>query len=180
MPLFLPRTFIIAPLMTALLALLSPLTVAQDSVIREETQFEDWLVQCVTQGDQPRQCAAVTRALNAAGDRDLGIISVQLVPEGQGEGTSPFRAFLTIPTNIAIQPGVGIEIDGNLLTRAAYEFCTQQNCRAAFQLGDELLTSMTTGLTGSLALTDIQGQVQRANFFLTGFAAALDQLNSDQ
>ena len=149
---------------------------AQDSVVREETQFEDWLVQCVTQGDNPKQCAALTRATSATEDRDLAIISIQQVPEGQVDGSSVFRAFLTIPTNVLIQPGIVVEIDLEQASLAQYEACTQQNCRASFQLSNSLVSKMTSALGAALILTDIRGGEQRASFSLAGFSAALDKL----
>ena len=147
---------------------------AQDSVVREETQFEDWTVQCVTQGENPKQCAAITRARNAAGDRDMAIISVQLVPT-----SNTFTAFLTVPTNVLIGPGIGIEVDLSQVTTAQYEACTQQNCRAALEMSGGIVSSLSSGFGAALVLTDIQGTQQRANFSLAGLSAALDKLRAE-
>ena len=153
--------------------LIAATATAQESVVREETQFEDWIVQCVTQGENPKQCAAITRARNASGDRDMAIISVQVDATTDG-----FIAFLTIPTNVLISPGIGIEVDLSQIVTAEYEACTQQNCRAALPMSGEVVSSLSSGFGAALVLTDIQGNEQRANFSLAGFSAALDKLRA--
>ncbi len=157
---------------------LSPLTTAQEgSTITEDSQFDDWLVRCITEGDKPRECAMISRAIDVVDQRDLAIIRFLRVPEeARVLGNEIYAGQLTVPTNINVRAGIDVLIDQTFVGNVDFEVCTPRNCITTFPLTPEMIQAMRAGFAGTLVLTDAAGFEVSASFSLSGFSTALDML----
>jgi len=165
--------FILAPLALCAASLGAQ---AQDgSVVTEDNQVGDWLVRCVTQGEAPRECAMITRAVNVE-QQDLAIIRFIRVSEEQRRGDEQLAAQLTVPTNVNVRAGIEIVVDQNVITTVDYEVCTPRNCITTFAVTDEMIATMGNGFGAALVLTDATGLRVQAIFSLDGFLRATELL----
>lgn len=148
----------------------------EGSTITEDSQVDDWLVRCVTQGDLPRECAMISRAVDVVEQRDLAIIRFLRVPEAARVGSEVYAGQLTVPTNINVRAGIDLQVDQTIVANVDFEVCTPRNCLTTFALTPEMVSAMQTGFARTLILTDASGVRVSASFSLSGFSAALDLL----
>lgn len=138
----------------------------------ENTQYEDWTLQCRKQGTQTGPCRMVQRVRNEQANRDMMAVIVANPPQG-----APFVNFI-VPLGVNLQAPLPISVDGSQVGQAAYLTCTQEGCVARLQVNDQALTAMKQGRQLQIQLTSLRGQQQQLSASLLGFTDAYNAMGS--
>lgn len=84
-------------------------------------------------------------------------------------------AFITVPLGVSLKGGLGVAVDKQEVSRAAYDFCDDGGCTAIVPLDNKIADRMRSGSKMQVAVF-ILDQSQAMEFSLKGVTEALKNL----
>lgn len=140
-----------------------------------------WKIQCETQvksdkSDSQRQCGMVQTAQNEKNPK--ATLTLVLVNSKQGDKSQTMMRVIA-PIGVFLPTGVALEIDGNAVGRVPFTRCMPQVCMAFAEASPETLTKMKKGNEANFIIYEAPGIGLPMKLSLTGFSAALADLNKN-
>jgi invasion protein IalB len=160
-------------LMTIMLAILATPSLPEDAT-PSNPAFSPWTKLCIKGRDGMQICLIgrdVTR-IGRDGVTACGPVGAAVLIERNSDATKTLR--VTLPANLAQQPGVRITIDRNQSVSRPYVRCYANGCVADYEAGAELVAQLRQGETLLTEGTDAAGRPVAVALPLTGFAEAYD------
>jgi invasion protein IalB len=151
------------------------------TVTTTTTRHGGWTVVCTRAANQEKEiCNASFRVINNQNKANLLVWLFGL--NAQGEKLTEFRTL----TEVRIQPGVVVELEGSAEMRAtykdseplraAYVACGTGGCQASLNLDGDMIERLTDAKTATISMTRSDGQVIQMKMDVTGIDLALRDL----
>lgn len=137
----------------------------------------DWKVQCETAkdgGDGKRACGMVQATKSDKNPK--AFMNVIVVRGKRGEEAFTEMRML-VPLGVFLPMGVALEIDGQAIGRVGYVRCMGQICMATGDIKEDTLTKMRKGAAANFIIYEAPGIGIPMTVSLTGFSAALAELD---
>ena len=139
--------------------------------------FGDWKIQCEASkegGDGKSSCGMVQ--LTTSEKNPKVFLNVILVRGKRGEDISTEMRML-VPLGVFLPMGVALEIDGEAIGRVGYVRCMGQICMASGDVKPETLTKLKKGNVANFIIYEAPGIGIPMKVSLSGFSAALTDLD---
>lgn len=129
---------------------------------------DGWYKTCTKQQDSD---VCVVQNVRRASNGQV-VTAVNLVQYTGKENRAIFQ--VAVPTNRAIPPGIGIQIDDGQARKMQYQVCFQDRCIAEAPLTDEIVAQMKRGAEMKVASVNFQNQPNPIAISLSGFTDAFE------
>ncbi|MEP2718011.1 invasion associated locus B family protein [Pseudophaeobacter sp.] len=143
---------------------------------RQVAKHEDWTVLCDRQAPE----CYLAQTIRAPSNQRLKILGFPADYESRPEVAAGFT--ITFPKNVFLGSGVIMSVDGQDHLKYNFSFCDSKGCHAQIGVRKSTLNRLKHGNIAQVLFhtTGNNGAVQKANFSLKGFAAALEDLRKRQ
>ncbi len=130
-----------------------------------QAQAPPWAARCTAPArDGPLDCQMEQRAVVTKTGQLLILVTVRVPAETR----KPVMA-IQVPLSLNLQAGVGIDIDGQNVTKLDYQTCDAQGCYAGMPISDAFLQAMFKGLKLNVTIQNLNKQTLTVPMSLGGF-----------
>lgn len=137
------------------------------------TTHGGWTVSCNTSGTPPvKVCSASYRVFNKQNNQNLLVWVF-----GRNRENKLLAEFMTL-TDVQIEPGVVLTLDGGTPIKAGYVECTTRGCKARLEMTPNLVRQMKAAKKARLDMTRLDGQVIQFSMDIPGIDLALGELGA--
>lgn len=137
------------------------------------TTHGGWTVTCNESGTPPvKVCSASFRVFNKQNNQNLLVWVF-----GRNRENKLLAEFMTL-TDVQIEPGVVLTLDGGTPIKAGYVECTTRGCKARVELTPNLVRQMKAAKKARLDMTRLDGQVIQFSMDIPGIDQALAALGA--
>lgn len=134
----------------------------------EILNFDSWSVTCQEFRDpKPRKVCQAQMQVVRQGTQQV-VLSLAVVADDKGV----WRALVSTPTGVAIQPGVDVAVQGAAGRKAQYETCEPQRCIAALALDEKTVKDFAAAQQVEATVVTNAGQAIKLTFPMKGFDKA--------
>ena len=141
---------------------------AGGATVTTTTRHGGWTVVCTrAAGQETESCNANFRVINSQTKANLLVWLFGF--NAKGERLAEFRTL----TEVLIQPGVVVAIDGDEPLRASYVSCGTSGCQATLSLDDDMIERLRNAKAATVSMTRTDGQVIQMKMEIPGIALAL-------
>ncbi len=139
-------------------------------------EYEDWIVRCQPAPEDAFGATELCEMYQQVSEQESGQTVLETVI-GYPQGVEQPVALFNLPLGMRLPPGVQLQIDDNEPVRFPVQICLRGGCRANIELSERLMEQMRAGAEGVLTIADPQGQGIQLPLSLTGFSAAMADIN---
>lgn len=135
------------------------------------TKYGGWTVVCSETGESAHKaCGASYRVVDKKSNSSILVWRIGHNKEGQ-----LLTEFVT-PTEIRIEPGVAITLDGGKPIKADYVECTGKSCKARAEVSPNIARQLKAAKSVKVDITRLDGQVIQFSMEIPGIDQALADL----
>lgn len=142
------------------------------------TAYNDWRVFCPQAQVENASCAISGDVIDPEQKAAVARISIAKDTKNKENPDAEVIAF-TLPLNVLLQNGVGVQIGKEPVKTIKYRSCNQQACLAITPLDDAMLSAMQAGTETKISFIGAQpnAKVQSYTVSYNGFNAARSAYN---
>jgi invasion protein IalB len=135
------------------------------------TKYGGWTVQCSESGEPPRKlCGASYRVVAKKNNSNILVWLIGFSKDGK------LLAEFVTPTEVRIEPGVTVSLDGGKPVKADYVECTTRSCKARAEISPNFSRQLKGAKSAKVELTRLDGQVIQFTMEIPGVDQALAEL----
>lgn len=123
--------------------------VGYNTATQSMTTFDNWRVACPAADQKDVGCEMIQDVVNKKTHSEVVRIAI-----GQPNGGKPTMD-LTLPLDVALEPGVGLSLGTNPMRTAKYRTCTEQGCIVDITIDKKLQASLDAGKDGKLVIATV-------------------------
>jgi len=142
-------------------------------------QYQDWIVRCQPAPEDAFGAGELCEMYQSVSESENGQTVFEVVI-GYPQGAESPIALFNLPLGMRLPPGVQMQVDDNEPVRFAIQICLTSGCRGDIALDDSLVSQMRAGAEATLTIADPQGRGIELPLSLSGFSAALDEVEASR
>ncbi len=154
-----------------------PDNTANQPEVRSEHQ--DWIVRCQPAPEDAFGAGELCEMYQGVSESESGQTVFEVVI-GYPQGAESPIALFNLPLGMRLPPGVQLQVDENEPVRFAVQICLNSGCRGDIAIDETLESQMRAGAQAVLTIVDPQGRNIGLPLSLTGFSAALDEVEASR
>ncbi len=143
------------------------------------SEHEDWIVRCQPAAEDAFGAGELCEMYQGVSESESGQTVFEVVI-GYPQGAESPIALFNLPLGMRLPPGVQLQVDDNEPVRFAVQVCLNSGCRGDIAINETLETQMRAGAQAVLTIADPQGRGIELPLSLTGFSAALDEVEASR
>lgn len=132
--------------------------------------YGDWQLSCPAVGDDKQTCQIDQNVLEQKSGSEIAHLAL-------GRTTDGDTLVVTVPYNVLLAPGLGLQIGTAEPKGYAYRTCNQRGCIAVIKLDDKTLASLRSASNVKFILTGLDGKAVSFTISFKNFAKAYSQLS---
>jgi invasion protein IalB len=129
--------------------------------------FQDWRLACPKLSDATASCELQEDVLDARSRSELARLSFFTTKDGKQQ------LIITVPFNVLLQPGLGIQLGSDKPSVYVYETCSSAGCLVRVPVDDAFLDKLRDAKTARILVAGLDGKAVGLPFSLNGFPATL-------
>lgn len=175
-----PRLIAILLLTLAIFSGMAQAQSEQDNAANQpevRSEHQDWIVRCQPAPEGAFGAGELCEMYQGVSESESGQTVFEVVI-GYPQGAESPIALFNLPLGMRLPPGVQLQVDENEPVGFAVQICLNSGCRGDIAINETLEAQMRAGAQAVLTIADPQGRGIELPLSLSGFSAALDEIEA--